>query len=56
LLDTNKKVNVIAQEVGISGSCQIIKYRLSRGNSLLDYAVKNGLARRVTEEENKILA
>jgi len=40
---------------GIYGSHQITIYRLSLENSLLDYAVKNGLNRRRTEEENKIL-
>lgn len=41
---------------GIFGSHQIIIYRLDSGNSLLDYAVKNGPDRRLTEDENRVLA
>ena len=40
---------------GIYGPHQITIYRLNHENSLLDYAVKNGLNRRLSEEENKIL-
>jgi AraC-like DNA-binding protein len=41
---------------GIYGSYQITIYRLDSGNSLLDYAMKNGPDRRLTAEENRILS
>ena len=40
---------------GLTGTYQIIKYRLNPENSLLDYAVNNGLSREIGEEENRIL-